>query len=215
MTNTNSAISTIPPAFSAEGYHRARAIGFVEVGTIFIVSHWQHRVRISFELPYDMRQFDENDATEIRPKIISKEYASRLYGKSKLKLHLQQWLGNDVINEIITRQQQGKPFDPYIFIGQICQIKIEHIKNDKGNWFEEITDVQPIKKQETIDNFPDQISQGYVLTYEDWLPSIYNSLSDYVKDRIASSKEYKRMFGSDHYDDIPLQSDGAPDQPLY
>jgi hypothetical protein len=217
MTNINSAVSTIPPAFSSEGWHRARAIGFVEVGTIFIATKWQHRIRITWELPFDQRQYDENDPSVIRPKLISQEYASNLYGKSHLKKHLLQWVGQQAIDDIIERQQNGRPFDPYIFIGEICQIKLQHIQKENNKWFEEVIDVAAITKEETRATFPPQLTIGKMLTYEDWKQDVFDELSDYVKNRMRSSKEYRHKFGSDEYDDIPVTPvrQPAPDKPIF
>jgi hypothetical protein len=219
MTNTNSAVSTIPPAFSAEGWHRARAIGFVEIGTIFIATRWQHRIRITWELPFDQRQFDEQDPAAIRPKLISHEYASNLYGKSHLKKHLLQWIGDEGLQKIIDCQQNGRPFDPYIFIGEICQIKLRHVQKEKTlTWFEEVEDVYAILQEQTIKSFPPQITTGKVLTYEDWDEGAWTELSDYVKNRMRSSQEYRRKFGSDEYSDIPAPTStrqSAPDKPIF
>jgi hypothetical protein len=170
------------PSFSAEGYHVARCFSLVQLGTIFIVSKFQNQVRLTFEMPMELR--DYSGGRGMAPKQISREYASSFYGSSWLKRHLTQWLGDAAVASL------DKKFDPWLILGQTCQIKIEHGKNENtGAWYEIISDIQPLPAQ----NCPPPFNENRLLTFENFDREIFEKLPDYVIQKIMSSKEYQLM----------------------
>lgn len=218
MTNTTSSISTIPPGFAAMGWHRARCIQYIQIGTIQIINEkWQHQVRIGWELPYELRPYDKNNPSQLSPKMVSRDYASSLYNKSWLKKHLQQWMGAEIIEELQNRQKKGLAFDPYMILSQPCQIKIEHRCNPATQmWYEDVVDVFALKNEEVINNFAPQVNDNRVLTFDEWRQSTFESLPNFIKNKIMRSKEYIKLFGtSDQYYDLdPADATASNDEPL-
>lgn len=167
------------PGFSEEGWHAARCFSLVQLGTIFIVNKFQSQVRLTWEMPFDKRQYNGQTPA---PKQISREYASSFYGKSWLKQHLASWLGDDIVLQL------DKKFDPYLILGQPCQIKIEHKMNpNSGTWFEEITNILPLADKE----MPPQFNETRLLTFDNFDRELFNKLPDFVAQKIMSSKEYQ------------------------
>lgn len=171
--------STMPPGFSAEGYHTARCVSLVELGTIFVYDKWQGQLRLTWEMPRDLRDYKKGFAPS--PKQISKEYASSFYGRSWLKRHLTSWLGEQTVHDL------DHKFDPYAIVGAPCMIKIEHRRNVTTEaWYEDISDIQPMPE----DKVPPAFNEYRVLTFKNFDVDIFNKLPDFVTAKIMRSKEF-------------------------
>ena len=60
---------------------------------------------------------------------------------------------------------------------------------------------------------PKQINPSRILSYENWDQSIYDSLSDFLKEKIASSEEFK-MMNSGHANAVEATSPQLADSDL-
>lgn len=178
-------VSNRPPGFSTEGYHVARCTGIIHLGTLFLYEHWKAMVRLEFEMPNDVRPFNPQQPPQ--PKRISREYAASLYGASHLKAHLVSWFGEAFVNIF------SQNFDVSMILGAACTIKIIHKVNGLGKWYEEIDQILPVRKGEVV---PPQFNKtrSLILNPEQFDQETFNSLPQFLQDKIKTSQEYQKMF---------------------
>lgn len=185
--NNNLPIQSKPAGLVAEGLHLARCYALIQLGTIFIVDKWQAQVRLQFELPYDVRVFRKG--AKPAPKTVSKEYAANLYNKSWLKRHLISWLGEEVMLRLDEANNDG--FDPFIVVGQPCQLDMRHKQSQKGAWYEDIEMIYPAGPAHVI---PEQYNPTQILTFDNFDKNVFANLPEFVQKKIVGSKEYEQKF---------------------
>lgn len=175
----------VKPSFQVEaGTYIARCYSMVHIGTNSF--EWQgvtkktNKVRITFELPTELHVFKEGE--EAKPCVISKEYSLSLHEKSKLRPILEAWRGKKFTEEEI------KDFDLTKLVGVPAFISVIH--NEKG--YAEIASISKIPKGMEC---PPQVNPSVTLDYENFNPEIFDKLPEFLKLKIKSSEEYKKMMG--------------------
>jgi hypothetical protein len=172
-----------------QGNHVARVYQIIHVGTI--PSEWQGQVRdrdvvrIGFELPLELRKFGE-DETE-KPMVISSGNLTNTMGeKSKLRPLVEGIIGTRLDKE------EAEFFELTDILGMACMINIVH--DQKGEkTYARIASAAPVPKGVKV---PDAINEAWVLDFNDnWSDMQYRALPDFLKDMIATSKEYKALKG--------------------
>lgn len=183
-TSSGSAPRELIPA----GNYIARCYKMVHVGTVeeIILGEKKvlNKVRIGWELPLEMRVF--NEAKGEQPLVIEKEFTLSLHEKSALRATLKSWRGKDFTEE------QAKSFDITKLLGAQCMLNIVHqpAKKDPSKVYEQISSVTPLPKGM---NCPEQINPTFVLSYDDWSEEKFNTLPDFIKNKMLTSKEYGEM----------------------
>jgi len=169
------------------GNYIARCYQMIHLGTateeIMGEKKTMNKVRISWELPTELRVFDE--AKGEQPMAISKEYTLSMHEKSTLRHDLESWRGKAFTEE------QAKSFDITKLLGVPCMLNIIHRLSKKGDAYATIASVSSMPKGMTA---PGQVNDNFEWNFTDkYSPVMLETFPDFIKDRIKSSDEYRAM----------------------
>lgn len=170
------------------GTYVARCYSMIEIGTIeseyLGEKKKRHEVMLTWELPTEQEVFHEEKGEE--PFVVSKTYGLSMHEKSTLRRDLESWRG------LGFTEQEAAKFDVTKLIGIPCMLSIIHRpgKNDPSKTYVEISTISKMPKGLEC---PAQINPSRILSFENWNQELYDSLSDYLKEKIASSDEFKVM----------------------
>ncbi len=170
------------------GNYIARCYQMIEIGTVTELIQGQAKqltkVRIGWELPTELRVFDE--AKGEQPLVISKEYTLSMNEKSNLRKMLASWRGKDFTED------EAKCFDITALVGIPCMLNIIHKpkKTDPSSIFEEIGSISAMPKGMRP---PEPVLKNFVLSYDNFNEEKFDSLPDFIKQKIVSSLEYTAM----------------------
>ena len=177
------------------GNYPARCYSMVHIGTIdeviMGVPKRLNKVRISWELPTELKVFKEENGEQ--PHVISKEFTLSMHEKANLRAVLKNWRGKDFTEE------EAKSFDIEKLVGAPCMLNITHKTSKDGTKvYAEIGSVSTMPKGFTC---PDPINEQFVWTYDDFNEEKFNALPDYLKSKMVNSDEYKlATTGGQHHD---------------
>lgn len=184
ITATNSGIKReIVPA----GSHVARCYNMIHIGTnletIQGVEKIMNKVRITWELPHEMREFDGVQ----KPLVISKEFTLSMHEKSTLRKDLESWRGKNFTED------EAKEFDITKLLGVPCMLSIIHNTTDKGTTYAKIAGVSGLPKGFVC---PPQFNPTFEFNFDDaFSDEKVESFPDFIKEKIKSSQEYKALKG--------------------
>ena len=148
-----------------------------------------NKVRIGWELPTEMKVFKEG--TPEQPLVISKDFTLSMHEKAGLRQMLKGWRSKDFTDA------EAEAFDITKLLGVPCMLNITHKPSKDGSqMYEQISGVTPLPKGMTC---PPQINANQELSYENFNQELFESLPDFLKDKIKSSDEYKVMTNPAHY----------------
>lgn len=192
------------------GNYAARCYQMIQIGTVKEVINGEvkelNKVRIGWELPTELKVFKEENGEQ--PLVISEEYTLSMHEKSNLRKMLASWRGKDFTEE------EAKSFDITKLIGKTCMVNIIHkaSKSDASRIYEKIGSVSSVPKGLDI---PDQINKTMVLQYDAFDYALYDSLPDFIKDKIKASREFAEMQQPNHVkSNIPADLDPIDDLPF-
>ena len=195
MENQNSIIATSNGGSNYEiitqGNYPARCYSMVHIGTveelILGVLKKLNKVRITWELPTEKKVFKEEDGEQ--PYSISKEYTLSMHEKSTLRGHLKNWRGKDFTEE------EAKHFDITKLLGVACMINVTHKTSKDGQrTYAEIGSISTMPKGFEC---PPQINPIFVFNYSNFDINKFNTLPEYLRNKIVTSEEYKKLFSND------------------
>lgn len=170
------------------GNYIARCYEMIEIGTVKEIimgtAKQMHKVRIGWELPTELRIFNEEKGEQ--PLAISKEYTLSMHEKSNLRKMLASWRGKDFTEE------EAKCFDITVLIGKPCMLNIIHKpkKTDPSSIFEEIGSISAIPKGMKL---PAQINKDFILSYDNFNQEKFEMLPDFIKNKMIGSLEYAAL----------------------
>lgn len=196
-TNGNTPRELIPT-----GNYIARCYKMIHIGTVeeIILGEKKvlNKVRIGWELPTELRVFNEEKGEQ--PLVIDKEFTLSLYEKSALRGVLKSWRGKDFTEE------EAKCFDITKLLGVQCMINIIHkpSKRDASKIYEEIAGITAVPKGITV---PAQINSTFCLDYDNFDQAKFNSLPDFIKQKMQTSMEYSALIQPNHRE---FESDNEP-----
>lgn len=191
----------------ATGNYPARCYSMVHIGTIeeniLGTLKTLNKVRVTWELPTELKVFKEENGEQ--PQVISKEFTLSLHEKATLRGFLKNWRGKDFTDE------EAKSFDIEKLVGAPCMLNITHkTKKDGSGIYAEIGSVSTMPKGFVC---PDAINEPFVWTYENFDQEKFNSLPEYLRNKMINSAEYKdALSGGQHiesndeleHDDLPF-----------
>lgn len=192
----------------ATGNYVARCYSMVHIGTIeeniMGTVKKLNKVRITWELPTELKVFKEENGEQ--PLVISKEFTLSLHEKSTLRAFLKNWRGKDFTEE------EARAFDIEKLIGAPCMLNITHKpRKDGSGVYAEIGSVSTMPKGLVC---PEQINDSFVFTYENFDEKKFNSLPDFLKNKMIGSEEYKlAATNGQHHEDNnqeEIQDDDLP-----
>jgi hypothetical protein len=165
----------------------------IEIGTVteFVLGKQVivKKVRIGWELPTELKIFKEENGEQ--PLVISKEYTLSMNEKSNLRKDLKSWRGKDFTED------EAKCFDITKLLGAACMLNIIHkpSQSDPTKIYEQIAGITGVPKGMTV---PPQINKTFVLSYDEFDANIFNSLPDFIKNKMQGSLEYAGLHQPNH-----------------
>lgn len=167
------------------GNHLARCYAMVHIGTIkeetgIYAGKEANKVRISWETPHECHDFGKG----LEPFVIHKEFTLSMNEKATLRKMLEAWRGQPFTED------QAKAFDITKLLGVPCMLNVIHKKSSKGNDYADIASIAGIPKGTQA---PAQVNATRELSYDKWNQPLFESLPDFVKNKIKASKEYQAM----------------------
>jgi hypothetical protein len=182
-TNNGTTREPIPAGNYLARCYQMIEIGHIEENIMGAVKTLQ-KVRIGWELPDETRVFDP--AKGEQPLVISKEYTLSMNEKSNLRKDLKSWRGKDFTEE------EARSFDITKLIGVPCMLNIIHkpAKSNPGKLYEEISGITPLPKSVKC---PPQVNKTMILSYDNFDHGLFDTLPDFIKNKIKSSEEYQAM----------------------
>ncbi len=184
QATTNSAPKELIPS----GNYIARCYQMIQIGHVkeLILGEVKtlNKVRIGWELPTETKVFNPEKGEQ--PFVISEEYTLSMHEKSNLRKMLASWRGKDFSIE------ESASFDITKLLGVPCMVNIIHkpAKSDPSRMYQKIGSVSPLAKGVTC---PVQSNPTTVLQYDNFDFTFFESLPDFIKDKIKGSEEYIKM----------------------
>jgi hypothetical protein len=170
----------------AQGNYVARCFSMIEIGTIEEEYQGEkkmaHKVRLTFEFPTEQKIFKEENGEQ--PYVISKEFTLSMHEKAGLRKFLEAWRGKSFT------ELEAKAFDITVLLGKPCMINIIQKENSKGNLVSQISSVGGMPKGLEC---PPQINVTQLLSFDNFDELLFETLPDYLKDKIKSSKQYAAL----------------------
>lgn len=189
------------------GNHYARVYRVIHIGTIPEMymgeSKMNDKVMIGFELVNKKKVFREERGEE--PFVISKEYTLSMGSKANLRKLIENMLGVALLDS------EANSFDVFSIIGQPCLLNVVHQKSKKtGKEYAEIKGASPIPEGTIMPeghNYAQKLAFG-----AEWSEEVFDSLPNFIKDKIKSSEQYKKMkiAGNGGYPDEELNPEDIP-----
>lgn len=187
------------------GNHLARCYAMVQIGTVkeesgIYAGKEQQKVRISWETPHEMHDFGKG----LQPFTVSKEFTLSMNEKATLRKMLESWRGKAFTED------EAKAFDITKLLGKPCMINVIHKVSGKGSNYADISSIATLPKGLEC---PDQVNQTFELSFDNWNSSLFESLPDFIKNKIKSSREYVSMTQPGHTE-TPQDNDDTSDLPF-
>ena len=169
------------------GNYIARCYQMLQIGTVMENINGEmkpmNKVRIGWELPTELKVFKEGEGEQ--PHVISQEFTLSMNEKANLRKMLASWRGKDF------SEQEAKCFDITNLIGVPCMLNIIHKPSKDGSkTYQTIGSVSPMPKGMPC---PPEIHKQSILQFDAFDAALFNSLPDFIKDKIKTSDEYKAL----------------------
>jgi hypothetical protein len=171
----------IPP-----GNHIARCIEMIHIGTItedstsIYAGKQVNKVRLTWETPDELHDFGKGP----QPFMISKEFTLSMNEKATLRKMLESWRG------VAFKEEEAKAFDVTRLLAKACMLSVIHKTSRTGKVYAEISSIASLPKGFEC---PAQVNPSKVLSFDEWNEDLFNSLPDFLKNKIKSSREYAAM----------------------
>lgn len=201
-TNTGGSFSEPIPA----GTYVARCYRMIHIGTCLETikgdQKWLNKVRISFELPTELKEFKPGDGE--KPFVIDREFTLSMYKSSNLRKFLEGWRGKAFTEE------QAESFDVTNLLGVPGMISIIHNTSSKGNVYADVASCSTLPKGLTC---PPPINPTKELNYaEAWDAKFFSTLPDFIKNKMMESKEFRAMMNPDVHEMPSVDADNGAEQ---
>ncbi len=178
--------ASAPRELIPSGSHIARCYEMVHIGTVTEKYMGEEereidKVRLSFELPNELRVFNEDKGEQ--PMVTSIEYTLSMHEKANLRRHLETWRGQGFT------ENEADNFDITALLGVPCMLSIIHVTSKKnGNTYANIGGISGLPQGVKC---PPQINPSREFNFNEKFDLDYvESLPNFIKDKIKSSKQY-------------------------
>lgn len=201
IAENNGGNFTLIPA----GNHIARCYEMIQIGTVIeqtgiYAGKESHKVRLTWETPDEQHDFGKG----LQPFSVSKELTLSMAEKANLRKMLEGWRGKAFTED------EAKRFDVTKLLGKSCMLSVIHKTSKGGKTYADISGIATLPK-----NFecPPQINQTRLLSFDEWNETIFESLPDFLKTKIKSSKEYSALMNPGN-NEAPPPTDEPDDLPF-
>lgn len=170
------------------GTYMARCYSMIEIGHIDTEFNGEkkktHKVMLTWELPDELATFNEDKGPE--PYSVSKTYTLSMHEKATLRKDLESWRGQG-----FTELEAAK-FDITKLLGVPCLLTITHQsgKQDPTKTYVTVTSISRLMKGQEC---PNPVNPSRVLSYDNFDWKIFESLSEFMKERIKQSDEFRAL----------------------
>lgn len=169
------------------GNYIARCYSMIHIGTveeeIMGEKKLQNKVRITWELPNELRVFNEEKGEQ--PMVISKEYTLSMHEKANLRRDLESWRGKAFTED------QARAFDITKLLGVPCMLNIIHRMTKSNIEYAAISNISALPKGFQC---PEQINETFEWNFEDKFDEDdLERFPDFIKEKIKRSVEYKAI----------------------
>jgi hypothetical protein len=185
VTGSNSKFKIAPI-----GNHLARLYRVIDLGTQ--MREWEgkvtltRRVKLFWELHGEDERGNALSMDDGRPMIQSREYTWSLHEKAALRQHLEAWRG------LAFSDAELKGFDINKVLGQFCMLTIAHRLSD-GKTYADVKNVSSVPSVIKKAGLPSGINDTMIFDLNKFDPVMFESLSEWLKDKIVKSSEYRAM----------------------
>lgn len=169
------------------GNHVARVYRVLHLGTLSEMymgeKKMNDKVMIGFELLNEKKVFRQDKGEE--PFVVSREYTLSMASKANLRKLIEGMFG------VALQDGEANSFDIFGIIGQPCLVNVIHQDSKNGKRYSIVTGASPIPKGIPV---PEGHNKAQKMGFgEDWNEELFVSLPNFIKDKIASSPEFKKM----------------------
>lgn len=186
-----------------EGSYQAIIYSILEMGTQVnpMYQTESQKIRVTYELPTELKVFKEENGEQ--PLVISQEYTLSISEKANLRKVI------EACDKTAFKpnEEDGLVSDEYDvnkLIGKNCLITIKHKVKSKGDGsYQIVENVTMLPKGMLPKN---QINETKVLEFDNWNEELFQSLPQFLKDKIMGSPEYATLknikSGKDNDDEV-------------
>lgn len=138
----------------------------------------QRKVRLTFELPTEMKVFDEEKWEQ--PVVLWKKYTNSLSEKAYLRKDLESWRGKQFT------EQELKWFDLSNIVWTPCILSV-WINEYDWKEYNQINSINPLMKWQDVDK---QINPKVIFDLDKYTIEEFNELPNFIKREISNSVEW-------------------------
>lgn len=163
------------------GSYLATLYSIVDLGTQYspMFANWQRKIRLSFELPTELRVFSEEKGE--KPITIHKEYTLSFGEKSNLRKDLRSWRGAD-----LSQEEVDKWFNLAKLIWKSCLLSIGIKESKEWNEYNTINGISNLVKWMEA---PKMFNKETIYKITDGQNDMFNSFPDFLQKKILESQE--------------------------
>lgn len=185
-TTATGSQSTVQKELLEANSYVARCYSFIDLGTHqnqnYKNKDWnpveQRKVRLTFELPTELRVFDEEKWEQ--PMVLWKKYTLSLSEKAYLRKDLESWRGKQFTD------QELKGFDLSTIVWVACILSI-WVNEYDGKEYNQINSISPLMKWQTVDK---QINPTVIFDLDNYTIEVFNELPKFIRKEISLSIEW-------------------------
>jgi hypothetical protein len=166
----------------ADGIYPAILYSLVQIGTVEgYQGKMQNKIRVTFELPTEVRTFDGKD----KPMAMGKNMTFSMAPKAGLRKIAESINGKGMTDD------EADEFDVEALVGKglILNIKSKEGENGIFNYIDGFT---PLMKGQKLGK---PFNEPTVLFFETWDETVFGKLPQFMQEMIKTSDEYRTMKG--------------------
>lgn len=180
----------------APGIYPAVCIGVIGLGEQYseLYKNYSNKVLFLFELPDELMQVDGEE----KPRWASREFTGSRSKKSKLFEFIGSWNGKQY-----TTESFGE-VDLFDQIGKPCQLQM--VASESGEYTNIASAVQ-LPKGMTVER---KQTDTYAFDANEWDDAVFESLPEWIREKIMRSTEYQKKHAPTDEVDIPAETVEVP-----
>ena len=177
-----------------QGAFPARIYRVIHIGTI--ETEWKgekkmsNKCNISFEFPTKTRVFKEENGEQ--PYVLSSEFTLSFGEKANLRQVIE-GVAPDLLK--IDAKGYAEEIDVEKLIGRACLATVKHKQKKDGSGVFAFIDNWTVLPEGL--ECPAQVNPSQIIGYENFDAKAFDALPGFIKDKMRSSLEYKKLFGDE------------------
>jgi hypothetical protein len=209
----NSGEGFTPPP---EGFHAARCVRIVDLGTTFneMYNKNRHQIMIEWELPDFKVEFERDGQKISRPGTIAAFYTLSMGEKANLRKVIESWFNKSFPNDAA-----AEAFDLEKLLNYTAMITVAHKEKGNGDKKAIINNIGPLPAFDPSTGHPMGIPEAscevYAFKLHEYSDEIFAKLSEGLQNLVKKSDEYKARMGvseepphvQDHHDGFDPNDD--------